>query len=259
MASCDSGGDYLGSVCFTASNYCPSPTFLPADGRSLQVSANANLFALIGNKFGGDGVTTFNLPNLNGRSAAGVGAVTPRDDNSPNSVSLAQATGGASAAISQAQFPPHTHPASFAGQGGAPVPVAVANAPLTGGQAALSVSASAPLTIGITPRPATGTTNMISSGALLTSSARIPDEWTTSSGATLTDLGPANAVSGTASVPQLSVGPIASTGTVALTTTPQGQVSLGSTGSAQEFSTQSPSLGVTACVDVGGQYPPTPQ
>ena len=36
----------------------------PADGRVLQVNDFASLFTLIGNRFGGDGVTTFALPDL---------------------------------------------------------------------------------------------------------------------------------------------------------------------------------------------------
>lgn len=36
------------------------------DGRLLAVNQYTALFSLIGNKFGGDGVTTFALPNLKG-------------------------------------------------------------------------------------------------------------------------------------------------------------------------------------------------
>ena len=37
---------------------------LPADGRSLPISSNTALFSVIGINFGGDGVTTFALPDL---------------------------------------------------------------------------------------------------------------------------------------------------------------------------------------------------
>ena len=43
----------------------PMPTsFLPADGRLLQISQNAALFVGLSTTFGGDGRTTFALPNL---------------------------------------------------------------------------------------------------------------------------------------------------------------------------------------------------
>ena len=39
------------------------------DGRLLSIAQNAALFALLGNQFGGDGRTTFALPNLPGPSS----------------------------------------------------------------------------------------------------------------------------------------------------------------------------------------------
>jgi microcystin-dependent protein len=41
---------------------------LPADGRLLQISSNTALFSLIGTTYGGDGRTTYALPDL--RAAA---------------------------------------------------------------------------------------------------------------------------------------------------------------------------------------------
>jgi len=39
-------------------------TWLPCDGRALSIRGNEELFALIGNSFGGDGVSTFGLPKV---------------------------------------------------------------------------------------------------------------------------------------------------------------------------------------------------
>ena len=44
---------------------------VPADGQLLGISANAPLFSLLGTSFGGDGVTDFDLPNLQGRVIVG--------------------------------------------------------------------------------------------------------------------------------------------------------------------------------------------
>ena len=48
--------------------------FLPCDGRALPISGNnpyIMLYSIIGNRFGGDGVSTFNLPDLRPKDAAG--------------------------------------------------------------------------------------------------------------------------------------------------------------------------------------------
>lgn len=51
----------LGAVGLTAATYAPGPV---ADGRLLNITSNTTLYALLGNRFGGDGVTTFKLPDL---------------------------------------------------------------------------------------------------------------------------------------------------------------------------------------------------
>jgi microcystin-dependent protein len=64
---------FLGEICTFAGNYCPRG-FLPADGRLLQIGQTQALFALLGTFFGGDGITTFALPDLRGAIVLGAGA-----------------------------------------------------------------------------------------------------------------------------------------------------------------------------------------
>jgi microcystin-dependent protein len=45
----------------------------PTDGRALQINTNTALFSLLGTRFGGNGITYFNLPDLRG--------VTPKSVN----------------------------------------------------------------------------------------------------------------------------------------------------------------------------------
>jgi Phage Tail Collar Domain len=56
--------DYLnlGDVFLSVNGYGPGA--LPADGRILPIASHMALFALIGTNFGGDGATTFGLPDL---------------------------------------------------------------------------------------------------------------------------------------------------------------------------------------------------
>jgi microcystin-dependent protein len=54
---------YIGEIMFVAFSYCPQP-FVEADGRTLPIAQNTALFSLLGWRYGGNGQTTFKLPNL---------------------------------------------------------------------------------------------------------------------------------------------------------------------------------------------------
>lgn len=58
--------DYLGRIVVVPYNFCPRNT-LPAEGQWLNIREYSPLFALMGTSFGGDGRTTFALPDLRGR------------------------------------------------------------------------------------------------------------------------------------------------------------------------------------------------
>lgn len=53
----------LGTVILTASQYVPR-NYTPADGRVLRIAQEQALFSLLWNRYGGDGVVTFALPDL---------------------------------------------------------------------------------------------------------------------------------------------------------------------------------------------------
>lgn len=79
--------------------------WLLCQGQVLSIAEHSQLFAVIGNAYGGDGVTTFALPNSSGRVMRGAGP-----DNALGS------TGGAdSVTLSASQMPAHTH--GLAGEG----------------------------------------------------------------------------------------------------------------------------------------------
>jgi len=54
---------YLGEVSQLATSFCPQGT-LRATGQLLPIQQNAALFSLLGTQYGGDGKTTFALPNV---------------------------------------------------------------------------------------------------------------------------------------------------------------------------------------------------
>ena len=69
------------------------------NGQLLPINQNQALFSLLGTNYGGDGRTTFALPNLQGRVPVHVG----------NGLSLGQAAGEVSHALVSPELPTHTH------------------------------------------------------------------------------------------------------------------------------------------------------
>lgn len=94
---------YLSSVCVLAVNYTDVRGFMPAQGQTLSVPQNSALFSLLGVSFGGNGTTTFNLPDLRGRVIVGAGQ--PAIGGAPYVVG---ATGG-STTLAVNQLPAHAH------------------------------------------------------------------------------------------------------------------------------------------------------
>lgn len=71
---------YIGEIRVFGFNFCPYG-WLPAQGQVISISQNTALFSLLGTTYGGDGVTTFELVDTQGRSIMGQGAgngLTPR-------------------------------------------------------------------------------------------------------------------------------------------------------------------------------------
>lgn len=94
---------FIGELRLFAFGHAPRH-FMPCDGRLLQVSDAAQLFGVIGARFGGDGRTTFALPDLRGRAPVGVGhgpGLTAR--------TLGETGGMATVALTVAQLPRHAH------------------------------------------------------------------------------------------------------------------------------------------------------
>ena len=57
---------FIGQIQLFAFNFAPE-TWMPCDGRTLQISQYQVVFALLGTTYGGDGQTNFMLPNLVGK------------------------------------------------------------------------------------------------------------------------------------------------------------------------------------------------
>ncbi|MBF9221175.1 phage tail protein [Hymenobacter ruricola] len=73
-------------------------------GQTLPINQNQALFSLLGTTYGGDGVTTFRLPDLRGRLITGVGAMP-----GGSTYSWGQIGGSETVTLTQAQMPAHGH------------------------------------------------------------------------------------------------------------------------------------------------------
>lgn len=97
---------FLGEIMWGGWNFCPRG-FAEANGQVLSISQNTALFALLGTTYGGNGQTTFALPDLRGRAMvhAGAGA-------GLSAISLGQQGGTESQSLTFAQMPAHSHTAT---------------------------------------------------------------------------------------------------------------------------------------------------
>lgn len=100
--------DYIGTIGMTAAEFCPSGT-VEANGQILSRHNNEALFVLYGATYGGDGRTTFGVPDMRGRVPVGTGWRSPEE----TPIYLGQEEGHEYAVLDPKSLPSHTHTAVF--------------------------------------------------------------------------------------------------------------------------------------------------
>jgi microcystin-dependent protein len=90
---------YVGEIRIFAGNFAPAG-WMFCEGQLLPISENETLFQLIGTTYGGDGESTFALPDLRGRVPVHFG----------NGYTLAETGGAEEVTLTVAQIPAHSHP-----------------------------------------------------------------------------------------------------------------------------------------------------
>jgi microcystin-dependent protein len=105
---------YVGEIRMFAGNFAPAG-WMFCEGQLLPISGNETLFQLIGTTYGGDGQSTFGLPDLRGRIPVHQG----------NGFTLAETGGAETITLTINQIAAHSHPflasndtATAAGPGG---------------------------------------------------------------------------------------------------------------------------------------------
>jgi microcystin-dependent protein len=90
---------YVGEIRMFAGNFAPAG-WMFCEGQLLPISENETLFQLIGTTYGGDGESTFGLPDLRGRIPVHQG----------NGFILAETGGAEEVTLTVQQIPAHSHP-----------------------------------------------------------------------------------------------------------------------------------------------------
>lgn len=94
----------IGEIRMFAGNFAPLGWAL-CQGQVMSIATNTPLFSIIGTIYGGDGQTTFNLPNMSSRIAVGAG----QGPGLSNYV-LGEAVGAESIILTTGEMPMHNHP-----------------------------------------------------------------------------------------------------------------------------------------------------
>lgn len=93
---------FVGEIKILAFDWAPR-NYLLCAGQLLPINSNAALFSLLGTAYGGNGVSTFALPDLRGRM--------PLGQNSAGGQPIGQQSGTPNVTLSQANMPAHAHQA----------------------------------------------------------------------------------------------------------------------------------------------------
>lgn len=99
---------FIGEIRMFAGDFAPVD-FAFCDGRQLQINDYQALYSLIGTTYGGDGKTTFNLPDLRGRVAVGIGTGLDSTGNPLTPRTIGQILGSEQVALVPSNTPSHTH------------------------------------------------------------------------------------------------------------------------------------------------------
>lgn len=94
---------FLGEIRLFPINWAPDGWHV-CDGSTMQIQQNQGLFSLLGTTYGGNGSTTFNLPDLRGRTI-----VHQKLQDASGQYLRGKAGGSEGVALTLTQIPPHQH------------------------------------------------------------------------------------------------------------------------------------------------------
>lgn len=246
--ACSASDPYLSSVCVLAWARNDLRGYAPAQGQVMSIAQNSALFALLGTTYGGNGATTFALPDLRGRAIIGAG--TSREGITYN---VGEVGGTAQTTLVTANIPAHVHTTPAV--------------PLANVTAGIDLSK---ITSSVDMKPVTYTANT-SQLALKASSAQGTVTAPQPGGSLASPLAPASRIYGT-TAPDVTMGAGAIAGTVTVTSSGTPTVTLGgsaavtlsgnlpagttgATGGNAAFNNMSPYLAMYYFIAIQGVFP----
>ena len=102
------GEGFIAEIKLFAGNFAPK-NFAKCEGQILSLGQNTVLFSLLGTTYGGDGKSTFALPDLRGSVPIGAGT-----GNGLTQRFLGDTVGSSAVSLTPDQLPPHSHPLAAA-------------------------------------------------------------------------------------------------------------------------------------------------
>lgn len=94
---------FIGQITLFGGNFAPR-NWAFCNGQIMGISQNSALFSILGTNYGGDGITTFALPDLRGRAAIGTGQGPGLSD-----IQLGQLSGVEETLLQASNLPSHSH------------------------------------------------------------------------------------------------------------------------------------------------------
>jgi len=107
---------FVGEIRLWALNFAPVGWAF-CQGQLLAISSNTALFSLLGTQFGGDGRSTFGLPNLQGQVTVGMG-----QGSGLSQYFIGESGGTPNITLNNQQMPAHPHTLPTSGDGTASIP-----------------------------------------------------------------------------------------------------------------------------------------
>lgn len=101
---------FIGQIMLVGFQFVPRG-WAACDGQLLPIAQNQALFALLGTTYGGNGMTTFALPDLRGRSPIHVGK-----GQGLNEFTLGQTAGSETVTLTTSNLPSHAHGTKYASE-----------------------------------------------------------------------------------------------------------------------------------------------
>jgi microcystin-dependent protein len=248
-----SDSPYIGTICTVAFDFCPTG-FVQANGQMLPLNQNQALFSLLGTRYGGDGKTTFGVPDLRGRVVVGVN---PTQQNNLSPFQLAQTRGAESVVLNTSQMASHVHPATFTGSSGSATASGNVSLPVTGNTTAAAVTGTVTANVLTGQNSGTGaiatpnnTNNTIGKAGSTSPYYPYAAGSAVDSPTTVSLTAPSTPVAGTASGPvSLAVTGSTTGGTVTVSPNPAASAAVG---------LLNPSIALTTCIATMGVYPSRP-